>query len=483
MSRLGRILAAAMLVTPALAQAQRPGNNVQIRSAELYLDRFARTQHPEDKKKFITEAMENAVAAVQKDPGNSKSWFTLGRVYAAQGDAIGADSAFDKAETMWPDYKKETSQERFRAYVETFNAGITAIQQNKPAEAVKALEAAQIVYDEKPTAALNLGNLYAKLNEADKAAGAYRKALEIMHRPNRPTLSEAEQKQWAQWEEAAAFNLAQILATAGKDAEAATAYEEYLKRNPGNVVARSNLAVVYTRMGKKAEATKTYNELLALDLSDEDFFGVGVGLFRGEQYGPAADAFRKAVAKNSAFRDAYYNLAQAIYSQVTALEDARAKAKPADQKNIDANLKPLYEELQTVTEKARALDPNNRNVLALLARAYRGMADVVPAAQANEWKNKTLKVMETHQALPYEVTEVAITNENGEARVSGNVVNLKGTPGQPVKLTFSFLGKDGSVLGTQDVTVTAPAVEDQVEFKAAFKTDKPLGGWSYVVAR
>lgn len=484
MSRIGKVLIATLLLVPAVAHAQkRPGNNMQIRSAELYFDRWAKSQHPEDKKKFIQEAMEFSLQATQKDPGNARSWFTLGRVYAAVGDAVGADSAFDKAETLWPEYTKETATERLRAYVETFNAGVAAIQQNKLQEAVARLEAAQVVYDVKPTAALNLGNLYAKLNDADKAAGAYRKALAIMRGPSRQGLTEAEEKQWKEWEQAAAFNLAQILATAQKDAEAAQAYEEYLQRDPGNVIARSNLAVVYSRMGKTAEATKTYNDLLAQDLSDEDFFGVGVGLFRGQQYAQAGEAFRKAIAKNSAMRDAYYNLSQAIYSQITDLEDARSKAKAADLKAIDAKLKPMYEELQNTAEKARTFDPNNRNVLALLARAYRGMADVVPAAQANDWKQKTLKVMETHQAMPYEVVNVQITTDGAEAKLVGNVVNLKGTEGQPVKLTVSFLGKDGTVLGTQDLTVTAPKVEEEVEFTASLKNDKPLGGWKYEIAK
>jgi hypothetical protein len=39
------------------------------------------------------------------------------------------------------------------------------------------------------------------------------------------------------------------------------------------------------------------------------------------------------------------------------------------------------------------------------------------------------------------------------------------------------------VLGTQEVTVAAPKVEDQVEFTASLKSDKPLGGWKYAVVK
>ncbi|MGQ0812998.1 MAG: tetratricopeptide repeat protein [Gemmatimonadota bacterium] len=456
---------------------------MQTRSAELYLDRAEKTQVPQEKAKFAQQALEMAIQGVEKDPGNSKTWFTLGKVYALQGNAAAADSAFDKAEAMWPEYTKESDEQRMRAYVAAFNEGVDAIQQNNVAEAVSKLEAAHAIYPKKPTAMLNLGNIYAKANDAEKAAAAYRNALEIMRGPEREKLSEAEKKQWADWEGVAAINVAQILAASRKDAEAVQAYEEYLKIRPDDNVARGGLAALYARMGKTAEATQIYNELLAKDLSDEDFFQVGVGLFRSEQYPQASDAFRKAVAKNPAFRDAFYNLAQSLYSVVSKLEDERSKAKPAEVKAIDTQLKPLYEELQTSAEMARELDPNNRNVLALLARAYRGMADIVDEKAAVDWRNKTLKVMEAHRDMPVEVSDVQITNEDGEVKLTGNVVNLKAAEGQPVKVTVSFLGKDGSVLGTQEVTVTAPKTEEQVEFSASVKTDKPLGGWKYAIAQ
>jgi tetratricopeptide (TPR) repeat protein len=484
MRHIGKVLVAATVLLPAVAQAQRPSATMATRSAELYLDRAEKQQDPAEKAKLYQQASEMAQQGVEKDPGNSKTWFTLGRIHAAQGNAAAADSAFDKAESLWPEYTKEIEPFRMRAYITAFNNGVTAVQENRVQDAIAALEAAEAVYSAKPTAALNLGNLYAKAGDNEKAAVAFRRALVIMRSDEaRKGLSEAEVKQWAQWEEAAAFNLGQVLATARKDDEAAQAYLDYLARNPGNSVARANLALVYTRMGKTEEATKVYADLLSKDLTDDEYFQVGIGLFRGNQHEQAAAAFRKAVEKNSAFRDAYYNLAQSLYEQTLALDDARSKAKPADAKSYDAKLKPLLMELQTVTEKARELDPNNRNILALLARTYRGMADIVGAAEATEWKNKTLKVMEAHRDLPVEITGVQVSNNGGEIKLAGNVVNLKATEGEPVKVEVSFLGKDGSVLGTQEVTVTAPKVEDQVEFSAAFKTDKPLGGWKYVVVK
>src|SRR5690606_15921025 len=110
-------------------------------------------------------------------------------------------------------------------------------------------EGAAQVYDKRPTALLNLGSVYARQNNSEGAARAYRGALEILRGPARQELKPEEEKQWAEWEEAVSQNLAQILAVAGKDEEAAAAYEEYLKRNPDNMTAMTNLAVVYNRLG------------------------------------------------------------------------------------------------------------------------------------------------------------------------------------------------------------------------------------------
>lgn len=483
MSRSGKVFLAALLAMPALAQAQRPNNTMQTRSALLYLDRAEKTAMPGEKEKLFAQALEFGQKAVQADAANSKAWFTLGQIYVHMGDAVRADSALDKAEQLWPAYTKDADTLRYAAYVGAFNKGIAALQQNNLQEAIASMTAAEAVWDKKPTASLNLGNLYGRTNDLANAAASYRRALAIMRGPARQGLQAAEEKQWQEWEEAASFNLAQILAMDKKDAEAAQAYEDYLKTHPTNVLARGNLAVVYTRMGKKDEATRIYNELLAQDLSDEDFFSVGVGLFRGEQYAQAQAAFEKALAKNSAFRDAYYNLAQALYSQIGPLEDARAKAKPAEVKTIDAKLRPLYQMLQDASEKALALDPNNRNVMALLARAYRGTANVVEAAAAPAWKQKTLKVMEAHRDLVYEVTDVQLENQDGNIRITGNFVNLKGTEGQPVTLVVSVLGKDGTVLGSEKLSITTPKAEDQVAFTANVKTDKPIGGWKYEIAK
>ncbi|MGH7463321.1 MAG: hypothetical protein ACREMA_20120, partial [Longimicrobiales bacterium] len=251
-----------------------------------------------------------------------------------------------------------------------------------------------------------------------------------------------------------------------------------------NSVAKSNVAVVLTRLGKSEEAAKIYNELLAQDLSAEDFFSVGVGLFKATQHAPAAQAFRKTIARNPYQRDAHYNLAQSLYSLVMELVEQKTKATGAAAKPIETKLVELNTELATVTEKLRTIDPANRNVIALQSRAYRALADLTTIEKvAAEWKNKTLEVLKANESLIFTVEDVMLTKNGDETQIAGNIVNQKGTAGQPVKLRFDLLGADGTTIGNQEVTVALPAVQGASAFKVALKPGESVLGWRYEIVQ
>ncbi len=484
MSRIGTTLFVMALVAPSLAVAQRPGNTMHTNSAQLYLRQAIESNRPDDKAKYFGQALEAAQQGVQAAAGNSKTWFVLGTVHAAMGNALAADSAFDKAEELWPEYKEETEEERLRAYVHASNAGVQAIQANDLAKAIELLEGAAAVYDKRPTALLNLGSVYARQNNAEGAARAYRAALEVLRGPGRQGLNAEEEKQWAEWEEAVSLNLAQILAMSGKEQEAAVAYEEYLKRNPENSLVLSNLAVVYSRMGKTEDAKRIYNQLLSKDLSAEDFFRVGIGLRRAQQNEQAAEAFRKSLAKNPHSQEAHFNLAYVLWETIQPLEDERAKATGAAKAEIGKKLRPLYEELVQHASKSREMDPTNRNVLALMQRAYRGLADLeTVAAKQNEWKLKVPPLIEAYDAIVFEVANVVLNIEEGKTTVEGKVINVKANKGDPLKFRVSLVDETGADMGTQEVTVTAPEVEAETDFKAEFTTAKAPAGWKYAVVK
>ena len=64
-----------------------PERDYETRSAMLYLERAQKTQVAPERAKLLKQALEMATQGVQSQSGNSKTWFTLGQVYAELGDA------------------------------------------------------------------------------------------------------------------------------------------------------------------------------------------------------------------------------------------------------------------------------------------------------------------------------------------------------------------------------------------------------------
>ena len=70
-----------------------------------------------------------------------------------------------------------------------------------------------------------------------------------------------------------------------------------------------------------------------------------------------------------------------------------------------------------------------------------------------------------------------------DVTVEGTVANKKVAAGQPIALSFTFVGTDGQALGTEEVSITAPAIGASAPFSLKFATDAAVAGWRYTVAR
>ncbi|HEY0037532.1 MAG TPA: hypothetical protein VGB66_12625, partial [Longimicrobium sp.] len=96
--------------------------------------------------------------------------------------------------------------------------------------------------------------------------------------------------------------------------------------------------------------------------------------------------------------------------------------------------------------------------------------------------NRTLAVRTLGQAdsLPVRVGEVQLSNSEGSARVAGTVTGMTARAGTPIRMEFTFYGVNGPV-GTQTVSVNAPAKDQTTRFEATVATPTPVIGWSYRV--
>ena len=229
-----------------------------------------------------------------------------------------------------------------------------------------------------------------------------------------------------------------------------------------------NLAILHTSRGDYDRALEFYNRTLtALDLPATDtsanaaveradlraktlggILNVGAQLHRAKNYAGAADVYARLTQLNPNNRDAWYNHALALY---------QLERWPA---------------LIPVAQRAVQIDPLNQNANIILFNALKN-------ADRN---NEALKVLEATDAMPVYVTDIQLDQQEGRTVARGTVEGNKARAGAPVQLELTFYGPEG-VLGTQPVTVNAPAKGAKANFEATLVNPIPAVSYSYRLVR
>lgn len=432
-----------------LPKGTEPSDNIYTRSAELYLNRARQNTIIEEKRQRFQEALDAAIQGIQLEPGNPKPYFLAGRAYLGMGDVMGADSMLTRAETIYPRYRpEETRVLRESQWVQQYNQGISRLQQGDTEAAIEFFQRANTIYKGRPVSQLNLAQAYAQLDQTEKAIQAYRDALGVIRSDLFGQQPEDRQEQWKENEEIAAFNLAQLLAQAGRNEEAAQAYRDFLEENPDNVTAMSNLALVLNNMQMRDSAMVIYDSLLErTDLSAQEYFNAGIGLYQAERYERAAEAFDRAAELNPANRDAVYNLAQTLF------------------------LSEQFDRLVPVAERlVEELDPYNPNAYKLYVNA------LVQTGQ----ENRALEYQNRMENLPFEVSGTHLQPIGGGGGVvTGEITNKTLEAGEPISLTFTWVDGDGMELGTTDVNLEAPPKGETVGFRTEIEAEEVARGFRY----
>ncbi|HSJ08856.1 MAG TPA: tetratricopeptide repeat protein [Longimicrobiales bacterium] len=485
MKRWSSAILAALLLVPAAAQAQRPSNNVHTRSADVYLtDAFDPNTNPGDRLDILKKAVEAATKGTQNDPNNPKPWFQLGRAQAGLGNFLAADSAFDRAEAMYPQYAEEIDPERLRAWITTYNAAVAAVQEGRSADAIKSLEAADAIYRKRPEALVTLGSLYMQLDQPAMAETALKSALEVIRGPERARQAAAQQAAWAEDEQQVTRRLTNLYLESERYGEAEALLREMVSGQPDSFTLKGLLAQTLERAGKPAEAAVIYAELLAHPDADEfSLFNVGIGLYRAEKFDDAAVAFRRALEKNTYSHDTQYNLAQALLARAGELGREKGDATADRKTAIDAELRTLYTELLALTETLSAIDPANRQIFMVRAESQRNLGELSTGAAANEWRQKVLATLEAAEAMPIDVAGIVAVPGDKTYQISGRVTNLKLPEGTPVVLRFVVLNREGAEVATKDVTVNLTVTEESRRFTETIEVPEGAGAWKYTIVR
>jgi tetratricopeptide (TPR) repeat protein len=126
----------------------KPGH-FKVSSGATYLKTGIETEVPSNRTRALGSGHKVILEAIQQNgqDKNPAAWYYLGRIYLQQGDIVGADSAFTKAETMAPKCKEEISKLRYAGWVPLVNAGIEFARAEKNDSALALFRQAGRVFE------------------------------------------------------------------------------------------------------------------------------------------------------------------------------------------------------------------------------------------------------------------------------------------------------------------------------------------------
>ena len=110
------------------------------------------------------------------------------------------------------------------------------------------------------------------------------------------------------------------------------------------------------------------------------------------------------------------------------------------------------------------------------------LAILVAAYRETEQNQKALEVLTANEEVPVHVEELSMQPREGNTRITGSILGNAATAGTPVQLRFTFYGANGE-LGTQTVTVNAPAADATTSFEVVFESTEPVVAYRYELVR
>ena len=398
------------------------------------------------------EALEAIYEAIDNDQSNPTGYLHLGRARLGLGEYLAADSAFDQAEALYPDYIDEdggTGDYRENGWVDAYNEGIVALDAGDNDSALEYFATANGIFDRRPEAYLNLGATYAKTGQWDASVEAWKDAIAVIDSPDSKPRDEESRLQWvSEYRPMALSNLAQALSQANRAEEAVVIYEEILAADPDNDRARSGLLIALGQSGQAEGTLRIYEEILeSNDASTLEYYNAGVTFYGAEAYDRATMAFEKVLERAPMYRDALQNLVQTL-----ALEE-----------NYEAQI-PYSEKLLEMDGQNYLVYQMHLRALSLVGRTE----DLGP-------------ILDAMQALTFLVDDLQLQPRGYGGRVMGTVTNKLLEEGASVNLRFHFYDDGGNELGTQDVSVPVPPVDVAQQFEVSIDTETMVMGYSYEV--
>lgn len=469
----GVLVAALALASPAGAQQAnrwvvpkcdiKPGHHL-VNSGVLYLRNATETKFEDQKQKDLTAARGVLTQALTTggQEKNPAAWYYLARYYLMAQDLAGADSAFQRAQTLKAECAEDIGLWRRLVWVPLLNAGIAGWQANNTDSAIASFRRANAIFQIEPMGFKYLASLLYNTGQLDSAAFYFRRAADIA----------AQDTAFRQDRRDALYNLARIRHSQKRWTDAEALYREYLSVVPNDPEVLASLGSVLSQMGQRDSAYALYRRIIEQGdtVGAMSLFRVGVEIFQGLPETPdtaAAGGSCRTEARTNRLTparmrarcdsvtrramkeyDAAANITYRLAAQAFA---AGLKVNPFYRDGL-FNLLNTYLQLNDsasmlpVAQRLVSVDPMNRMSLRLLAFAHQRVGRV----------DSTLHYLRiADSTLVADVTVSEFDPQDQSGAVKGLVTNLRSTTGQPFKLVFDFLNAKGEVVATQSTDVAA----------------------------
>ena len=334
----------------------------EVTSAKVYIQ-----QNDWDK------AIEQLEAAVAVTPENAEAQYLLGQGYGKKGRFEDMNRAFDASLAAANTFEQQIKFEREKYWVEYFNKGVNAFNEENVDNAIQAFETAALVNSEKPENYRNLAVAYLRKDQFDKAEENYKKALAVEPEHVETLVN---------------FGIAYY--NAGKFAESIEQFEKALEQDPNNSDAISTLGLAYDQLGESDKAIQAYETALKANPDNNDLkFNYARLFYNKSEYLKAIEQFESILAANP---DDFEALLSTGDSYLRMADKIRTEAKELEEKNEDdpkiaemrAKMKELYKKSIPFLEKASEIKPDNKNLWYNLGIAHMQAGDAEKGKAAFE---------------------------------------------------------------------------------------------------
>jgi tetratricopeptide (TPR) repeat protein len=391
-----------------------------VNSGVTYIKSASEEEDQEKRERLMNDARRNLIDAMERgQQDNPAAWYYLGRYYVMANDAVGADSAFDRAEQMAPDCHDDIVSYRQRLWVPTINQAIETMRVGAFDEAKDVLLRAWAIYQDDNITPYYLARIYGSDGVLDSSLYFFKATVAI---------GDADSSRQQNYQDAM-FNVGVVSAMQEEWDSAAVWYQRYLTEvNPDDSQALTGLARALAKSGKDDRALALYDSVLARAprMDALDLFRAGEALFVAEQYHKAAKAFSLGLEKHPQFRPGLYNLANtylAICNDDNEPQAARDTAARA---------------MEKAGKELVAIDPQSSEALRLLAAAY----------QIQRKDDSTLAVLERIEALTFDVYLDVLQTDEGGYTIEGRITNPGDADVSMPPLNFEFLDAQRNVVTT-----------------------------------